>query len=280
MRILVATGGAAHSDTAVRLGAHIAAITDSPLPTLLTVIRRESDRATGQTILAQAQTLLAMSAPSATPPAPPSPTRLRVGLPAEEIVAEAKEGGYDLLVIGERPGHGLIKRLIGPTAERIVAHLPCPTLIARRDAVPLRRFLLCEGWRDPMLLDRLTVQLAPLMRTAAELTLLHVMSQMTAAPGVPGWELRADAAELMQKHTREGALLAQDLAALQGLVPRIQPKVRHGLVVDEILAEAGSGSYDLIVIGAHQGGIGWERLLLDDVAHQIVSQADRSVLVV
>lgn len=270
MRILVATGGAAHSDTAVRLGAHIAAITDSPLPTLLTVIRRESDRAQGQTILAQAQALLATHAP----------TRLRTGLPAEEIVAEAKEGGYDLLVIGERPEHGLIKRLIGPTAERIVAHLPCPTLIARRDAVPLRRFLLCEGWRDPLLLNRLTTQLAPLMRIATELTLLHVMSQMTAAPGVPGWELRADAAELMQKHTREGTLLEQDLAALQGLVPRIQPKVRHGLVVDEILAEASSGNYDLVVIGAHQGGVGWERLLLDDVAHQIMSQADRSVLVV
>ena len=277
MRILVATGGAAHSDTAVRLGAHIAAITDSPPPTLLTVIRRESDRVQGQTILALAQALLAMHAPAG---APPSPTRLRTGSPAEEIVAEAREGGYDLLLIGERPGHGLIKRLIGPTATRIIAHLPCPVLIARRDAIPLRRFLLCEGWRDPLLLNRLAAQLAPLMHTAAELTLLHVMSQMAAAPGVPGWELRADAAELMQKHTREGSLLEQDLAALQGLVPRIQPKVRHGLVVDEILDEASSGSYDLIVIGAHQGGIGWERLLLDDVAQQIVSQADRSVLVV
>ncbi len=277
MRILVATGGAAHSDTAVRLGAHIAAITDSPPPTLLTVIRRESDRVQGQTILALAQALLAMHAPSG---AAPSPTRLRTGSPAEEIVAEAREGGYDLLLIGERPGHGLIKRLIGPTAARIIAHLPCPVLIARRDAIPLRRFLLCEGWRDPLLLNRLAAQLAPLMHTAAELTLLHVMSQMAAAPGVPGWELRADAAELMQKHTREGTLLEQDLAALQGLVPRIQPKVRHGLVVDEILDEASSGSYDLIVIGAHQGGVGWERLLLDDVAQQIMSQADRSVLVV
>lgn len=279
MRILVATGGAAHSDTAVRLGAHIAAITGSPLPTLLTVIRRESDRVQGQTILALAQALLALSAPGEAH-APSPPTVLRLGSPSEEIVAEAKEGAYDLLLIGERPGHGLIKRLVGPTAGRIVSHLPCPVLIARHDSIPLHRFLLCEGWRDPSLLNRLVTQLAPLMQTASELTLLHVMSQMVAAPGVPGWELRADAAELMEKHTREGTLLQQDLAALQGLVPHIQPKVRHGLVVDEILAEASSGRYDLIVIGAHQGGVGWERLLLDDVAHQIMSQADRSVLVV
>ena len=279
MRILVATGGSAHSDTAVRLGAHIAAITNSPLPTLLTVIRRESERIQGQTILALAQALLTMSVPSASAATSP-PTLLRVGSPAEEIIAEAKAGAYDLLLIGERPEHGLIKRLVGPTAGRIIAHLPCPVLIARRDSIPLRRFLLCEGWRDPLLLNRLGTQLAPLLRTAAELTLLHVMSQMVAAPGISGWELRADANELIEKQTVEGTLLEQDMAALQELTPRIQPKVRHGLVVDEILAEANSGNYDLIVIGAHKGGMGWERLLLDDVAHQIMSQANHSVLVV
>jgi nucleotide-binding universal stress UspA family protein len=49
--------------------------------------------------------------------------------------------------------------------------------------------------------------------------------------------------------------------------------------VDEILAEARSGDYDLVVIGAHRGA-GWERLLLDDLAHQIIEQMDRPVLVV
>lgn len=117
------------------------------------------------------------------------------------------------------------------------------------------------------------------MQLAQEMTLLHVMSQMVAAPGVPGWELRAEAAELMERHTREGKLLQQDLAALQGVIPHIQPRVRHGLVVDEIVAEADEGDYDLVVIGAHQGE-GWARLLLDDITSQIMSQTDRSVLVV
>ena len=52
-----------------------------------------------------------------------------------------------------------------------------------------------------------------------------------------------------------------------------------GLVVDEILDEAQSGNYDLAVIGAH-GTRGWKRFLLDDVAHQIVSQIDFSVIIV
>ena len=53
----------------------------------------------------------------------------------------------------------------------------------------------------------------------------------------------------------------------------------HGLVVDEILAEARDGDYDLVVIGTHRGE-GWRRILLDDLAHQIIAQVDRPVLIV
>jgi nucleotide-binding universal stress UspA family protein len=112
-----------------------------------------------------------------------------------------------------------------------------------------------------------------------ELTVLHVMSQIAAAPGIPGWELRADAQELIHKHTPEGSLLESDLARLAQLNVRLAAKVRHGLVVREILAESRSGDYDLVVIGAHQGK-GWERYLLDDLAHEIISFADRPLLVV
>ena len=49
--------------------------------------------------------------------------------------------------------------------------------------------------------------------------------------------------------------------------------------LDEILAEARDGDYDLVVIGAHRGEA-WRRILLDDLAHQIIVQLDRPVLVV
>jgi nucleotide-binding universal stress UspA family protein len=108
---------------------------------------------------------------------------------------------------------------------------------------------------------------------------LHVMSQIAAAPGVPGWELRADANELIQKHTPEGSLLEDDLARLAQLNVRLEAKVRHGLVVREILAEARSGDYDLVAIGAHRNK-GWERYLLDDLAHDIIRHAEWPLLVV
>lgn len=271
MRILAGTGGAAHSDTAVRQAAYLAQKTNSQL-TILTVVHGEVDRPQARAILTRASTI---TAPYQIVPQ----TQIGLGPVAPEIVKIAKTGQFDLVVLGERPGHGLIKRLIGPTAERVIAQMPCPVLIARKDAGPLARILLCEGGREPSLLERLQDRLAPLLQVAEELTVLHVMSQIAAAPGVAGWELRADATELMAKHTREGELLTHDTAVLQHLPLHLQAKVRHGLVVDEVVAEARDGGYSLVVIGAHQGS-GWERYLLDDLAHQIMTKIETSVLVI
>lgn len=91
-------------------------------------------------------------------------------------------------------------------------------------------------------------EFAPLLAAATQVTVLHVMSQIVARPGVPGWELRADAPALMAEHTPEGELLARDVAALQQVNQRVAACIRHGLVVDEILAEA-ANEYDLLVLG-------------------------------
>jgi nucleotide-binding universal stress UspA family protein len=48
--------------------------------------------------------------------------------------------------------------------------------------------------------------------------------------------------------------------------------------VEEILDEARQGAYDQQVIGAHTT-TGLMGMLLDDVAHQIISHADRPILV-
>lgn len=271
MRILIATGGAPHSDTAVLFGGIIHQMTGGTL-VLLTVIRHEAERNQAEAILVRSKMLL--------PAAPlPAESRIRVGKPAEEIVREAAEGKFDLIIVGERTHHGLARRLLAPTAERVIANMPCPVLIARGQPRPLRRVLVCEAGRDPSLLNRLIARLSVLLKHVDELTVLHVMSQMVAAPGIPGWELRAEAAELIQKHTPEGSLLENDLARLSELNVRLEAKVRHGLVVREILAEAKSGDYDLVTIGAHQG-TGWERYLLDDLAHELISYADRPLLVI
>jgi nucleotide-binding universal stress UspA family protein len=273
VRILIATGGSPHSETTLRFGAHVAGRV-AAIPTLLTVVRREKERPQADAILAHAARLLKPAMPSVQ-------TQVRIGHPAEEIIREVEEGDYDLVIVGERQRHDLVTRfLLGSTAARVVEHAPCPVIIAKGKIGPVRRILLCDsGVEDPSLLNRFVVQSAELIKGEEEVTVLHVMSQISAGPGIRGQQLRADAEKLIEIQSPEGELLEQDVQLLEGLRLRPRPKVRHGLVVDEILTEAHDGDYDLVVIGAHRGE-GWRRILLDDLAHQIIVQLDRPVLVV
>ncbi len=275
MRVLMATGGSAHSELALRFSTYILALDQSgAAPTVVTVIKHEADRPRAEAILRRAIELLGAAAPEVQP-------RIRVGHPAEEILREAEEGAYDLVIVGEKQHHGLITRFVlGSTAERVVEYAPCPVLVAKGQIAPVQHLLLCDsGFQDPPLLERLTTQLADLVTGKQKTTVLHVMSQISAGPGVSGQQLRASAETLIAAQTPEGQLLARDLQLLARLNAHPHPKIRHGFVVDEILAEACSDEYQLVVIGANRGQ-GWRRILLDDLAHQVITQVNRPVLVV
>jgi nucleotide-binding universal stress UspA family protein len=270
MRILIATGGSPHSDVAVRLGGAIAEAIGASV-TVLTVVKNEAGRAKAEGIVDRAATLL--------PAGVQAQKAIAVGQQAQQIVRLVRETDQELLVLGERVHHGLAKRILAPTVQRVLEQMPCPVLIARGQVRPPKRILLCEAGREPSLLHRLMDRLMPLLKVADTVTVLHVMSQMAAGPGIKGWELQADAQKLMEGDTPEGKLLEADLKRMEALQIHLEAKVRHGLVVKEILAEARSGDYDLVVIGAHLGSR-WERFLLDDLAQEIVDHADRPVLVV
>ena len=65
---------------------------------------------------------------------------------------------YDLLVIGERPGHRLIHRILANTVERLTERAPCPVLVARVQAGLPARILICESGRHPLVAERLVRQ--------------------------------------------------------------------------------------------------------------------------
>lgn len=282
MRILIATDGSPYAEARLRLAAYLLRrhLANEP-PVLLAVVGSEAGRPHAEAILAQARESLGVTNVQ---------TRVRIGRPAREIVWEANEGYYGLVIIGERWGYnGLIARhLQAATPVQVAEEALCPVLIAKGRVGPIGRILLCdsraksivEGQRvGPSLLSRFTAQLAELLGGEEEVTVLHVMSQISAGPGVRGKQLRAGVEELIQERAPEGVLLVQDVQALErpGVHPR--PKVRHGLVVDEIVDEARSGDYDLVVIGAHPNK-GWRHLLLEDLAREIILRLDRPVLVV
>jgi nucleotide-binding universal stress UspA family protein len=238
-------------------------------PHLLTVVKHEPARRQAKAALEKTADM--MTAGMVTPP-----TRVVVGRAAEDIVHVAKAGQYDLLVVGLRPFPSLIKRFLGSVTERVLQQAPCPIFIAKNNPDGLHRILICEGGREPSLLKRLITKLPALIQDGTEIKILHVMSQILADPAGNGWELQADAQALIEQHAPEGELLEEDVRLLVVAPIPVFTEIRHGLVVDEILAEARNGRYDLIVIGQHQGSDWW----LADLMEQIVAQADRSVLVV
>ena len=55
-------------------------------------------------------------------------TRIEAGHPAQTIVRVAKEGGYDLVVMGHTGHSGVWGTFMGTTAEKVTRHVTCSVL--------------------------------------------------------------------------------------------------------------------------------------------------------
>lgn len=272
MRVLLATGGPGQTELAIQqLRLLVESIPVQPI--VLTVIKHAEEKPEGAQILAHAAERL-------DPVFDKVEYKTRIGQPWEEIVREGESGNYDLILMGQRQSRPLLTRIRGLVTQKVVARTTLPVLIAKREARPFHRILICDsGAQSPTLLQQFRERLPEILANAATITVLHVMSQISAAPRVKGDDLLASAEQLMQAGTHEGTFLEQDLAYLSKMKLQLHAKVRHGLVVDEIAEEARSDEYDLVVIGAHRDE-GLPRFLLDDLAHELVLEVNRAILVV
>jgi nucleotide-binding universal stress UspA family protein len=66
----------------------------------------------------------------------PVAAELATGAPHAEITRVAREGGFDLIVIGSHGRTGLAHALLGSVAERVVRKAPCSVFIARGAEAP------------------------------------------------------------------------------------------------------------------------------------------------
>lgn len=58
-------------------------------------------------------------------------TSLKQGTPADVILETAREGNYDLIVMGRRGRGGFREFLLGSVSKAIVHHAPCAILIGK-----------------------------------------------------------------------------------------------------------------------------------------------------
>jgi len=202
----------------------------------------------------------------------------RTGRIAEEVVRQAQTTVYDLLIMGSRGRRGLVRLLLGSVALHVTGHAPASVLVVKGHVGDLKRFLVCSS-AGPV--SEHTVRFAGRLARAlqASVTLLHVMSQLPLTGGAVLEDLEASAEELMRRGSPEGLHLSRMLELLRAEGVPTRAVARHGLVLDEILAEAQEGQYDLLVTGAHVTP-GLNARLVDDLSADILLAANRPVLVV
>lgn len=251
-------------------GIMVAELMHAPV-TLVQVVRKAAAQAQAETNLRELASGLAYA---------PVEVRVLVGEPADVLHTECQQGGYSMFVSGRKLANGLTSRWQRREVLRICGGASCGVLLVRGTPRPVRRILLCEGG-DPErpLLNRLLSQLPQLIQPDQQLAVLHVMSQISVTPSSADWQLQADADALIRQQTREGELLLRDIQTLSHGKTTLRPIIRHGFVVDEILAESRSGDYDLVIIGAHRSQ-GWALKLMSDIAADLVKQCDRSLLII
>lgn len=279
MRILVASDGSKWARKAARLACRLARTVGAKV-TLLGVIERSSNEDKLRRALNELQIELSEKRNC------PSDVVFREGDAATEIMKATAEGGYHLVAVGPRGGR-LRDLLVGTTTRRLVRSLKVPLLVVTGPPRHIKRILVCTSGEKPGEHDAYVAgALADLLD--AEVTVLHVMSQVPLVPDASMDDLERDAVEMMQSGAREGEHLERLLAILdaRGLEPEQRRAViRRGLVLDEILMEAREGDYDLIVMGAHKvpetaPWHGLRLLLQEDLPAQVIRHTRRPVLLV
>ncbi len=226
----------------------------------------QSMREDGERLLDRVQSLLPMHAG-------PTTKQLRIGSPAEMIVATAEEQKADLIVMGAR-GLGPIKeRLLGSVSHRILTLAPCATLIVNGPVKAMKNILLpLQGLSDAEAAIRF-LQLKP-FHDPVEITLLTVLPSTQ-----PPWPVEAAAAETLEKQALESA---------RGYIESVTERLRalgyqaHGLAVlgtpsAMILQEATNLRADLILMGT-SGRQGITRFVLGSVSHALLHKMPCPVL--
>jgi nucleotide-binding universal stress UspA family protein len=205
-------------------------------------------------------------------------TSIRIGPDASGILEEINAKEYDLVVIKSRQAV-LIKNFLASKISRKVARFsPTSVLVIKKKQTDLKRILTCTCGSviaDPVI--RMSALLAK--PNQASVTLLHVTSSIpTMYTGLNKVDeqfsdmLKTDTP--IAKHLRKAARLY----ATEGV--EAQLKLRHGAVPDEILVEAQTGEYDLIIVGGSRASSSLTGWLLGDITLKIVNQARCPVMIV
>jgi nucleotide-binding universal stress UspA family protein len=269
MKILICSDGMPAADSATRLGAALAAPLQAET-TLLGIAEQSGDeRGLSEALEKQADWLRAKNV---------SPQIvIAAGDPVRQIVAETTKTKYDLVIIGARRTGSAGLHWRSETTYEVIKSIKPPVLVAMGEWAELKRFLVCTGGKEFI---EEAVQLTGKLAKAvgASVTLLHVMAEPPAiyADLV---QLEEDVDRLLGSKSELGLNLAAQKADLEKLGIAAEVRIRHGIVLDQVFAEAREKNYELIVTGSSQARGMVRHYIMGDLTRSILNHANCPVLV-
>jgi len=191
-----------------------------------------------------------------------------------------------LLVVGSKGLDALDRFTLGSVSTKLIQHAPCPVLIVKADAAPLRQITLAtdgSAGSDEALGFVLT-RFQPNRssgkggRLPIHVSVVHVITPSPLAPITIGrtipWVRNTE-----QKKESGLRLVEQRVRKLIEAGFTAEPVCQSGNRAEEIMNVAAKHQADLIVMGAK--GLGAiDRFLLGSVSTRVVQHANCSVLVV
>jgi nucleotide-binding universal stress UspA family protein len=269
MRIVICSNGMPAADQAARIGAALAGAVSAET-TLLGIAEKPVDEAPLRLALeTEAQDFHARGVEPR--------IVVRAGDPVSQILAETASADYDLAVIGaERKGPtGLYWR--SQKTYEVIKVIPPPVLVAIGDCKQMKKFLVCTGGKKYIAAAlQLTGQMAAAL--GAEVTLLHVMAEPPAMYSNLV-RLEEDLDALLQSGSELGLNLSRQKKDLEALGVRTEVRVRHGLVLEQVMTEARTGGYDLLVTGSSSARGIVRHYIMGDLTRTILNRSECSVLV-
>ena len=204
--------------------------------------------------------------------------RVEKGNPEDVVMGEMEAATYDLVALGALGKKRSHHRFLSSVALRIIEQAKSSVLVIKRSRPSLSRVLICASGTEQGHLS-VWAGAAIACRAKAQATLLHVVDALPSM--YTGLEqMEETLAELLESDTEHSRELKWAAQVVKAECDISELKLRRGIVADEILREGRVGDYDLIVLGSSRSAGGIVRALMGDLAREVVTRAERPVLVV
>lgn len=176
----------------------------------------------------------------------------------EYIVAEAKQKGADMIILGRRGRKGIKRLLMGSVTAKVIGHAPCCVLVVPRKAeTEFKKILLATDgskWSQSAAAEAISIA----KRMGSPITAVCVGDSEVKDPS-------GTVEAVVSQAGKEGV--------------RAEGQVLAGRTYEAIIAAAKKTGADAIVMGKH-GRTGFDKIMMGSVTERVIGLSECAVLVV